>query len=103
MEEKSRYKSLVPANGEWYFVSKNGGEHGAPTALLFPVALWAETHEGDVVGLLGDVEAKTDCGLPRLVGSPTMDGFYTCRNHSNTEYIDKILEGQEVIYRDIPR
>lgn len=99
MSEKSRYKSITPVNGEWYFVGKFNDGTKSGMALIYPVAVWAETHEGDVVGLLGDIEAKTDCGLPRLVGPPAIDGIYLCKNKSNKFYINKLLDGDDVKYR----
>ena len=102
MNEKNNYKSMTPASGEWYFVGKpSDGSPGNSRALIFPVAMWAETHEGYVVGLVGDTTAKTDDGYNRLVGTPKMEGAYTKINSYNQDRFNKYFSGGYVEFSDL--
>jgi hypothetical protein len=95
---KNMYKSITPTSGEWYFVGKRTETDVSndPLALIFPVAVWAETHDGCVVGLIGDTPAKTSDGLARLVGTPKMEGAYIKMNDDNEMYFKRAFAGVDV-------
>lgn len=92
------YKSIIPTSGEWYFVGKRTKTDAAndPLSLIFPVAVWAETQEGNVVGLVGDTTAKTEGGYTTLVGTPKMEGAYIKMNDDNKMYFRRAFEGIDV-------
>ena len=85
MSEEGPYKSIIPAV-DWYFVDKpKGGEQ-----VVWPLAAWALTNAGEVIGLLGGTAAKTkDDGIPRLAAAPPVSGVYLHATQLSPEELRK--------------
>jgi hypothetical protein len=58
---------IAAASTGWYW---RGTETATGKTVVYPVAVWALTRGGDVVGLIGDVQAKTSEGSTSLAAPP---------------------------------
>jgi hypothetical protein len=61
-------QQIAVASTGWYW---RGTETTTGKTVVYPVAVWALTRGGDVVGLIGDVPAKTSEGSTSLAVPPS--------------------------------
>lgn len=92
---------ITTASGDWYFIHPTGNDNRAN---IFPVAVWSQREDGSVIGLIGEVELKTDKPpYLNLVEPPPTKGMYIKRNSVNSAFLDAAIRGQEVDYFTLTR
>ena len=64
------FKNIIPCSG-WFFEETD-------TGIAFPVAVWAQLENGEVIGLISVnmKEAVTSDNVARLVTPPPVGGHY---------------------------
>ncbi len=86
--------TLLPCSEKWFFVGK--GIHSE--AIIYRIAIWSQTEEGVVTGLIGEIGLTDD--NPRLIGPPPgceEAGYYPAEALT-TEAIDHSYRGDILPY-----
>ncbi|MBF4800254.1 methionyl-tRNA formyltransferase [Aeromonas hydrophila] len=65
------FKQIMPADG-WYFRHETAQQNG--TFVMYPLAAWALTYDGNVIGLIA--ANFQDQQPQRLFGVPPVPGMY---------------------------
>ena len=84
------YKQIIPADG-WFFVAQDHDKF-----IVFPLAVWALTEDGSVIGLIGNVlggaehESSSYKSTVRLVAVPPIVGSYKRRDELSASEIEAI-------------
>ncbi|MFQ3246338.1 MAG: hypothetical protein ACI9WC_001508 [Arenicella sp.] len=91
--------SVIAAEGDWYFIHPVEG-NDEKTNILHVVA-WSCEDDGRVIGMVGNIESKTDGMYDKLVCHPPIDGVYIKRNPINTAQIDAAIEGKAISYKEL--
>jgi len=92
----------VSATGDWYFIHPaSETENNKSKANIFPVAVWAENDDGEMIGLIGNVESKEGSSPTKLISPPPLNGMYIKRNSANSELIDQALSNKHVDYFEL--
>ncbi len=87
--------TLIPCSEKWFFVGKGANSD----AIIYRIAIWSQTEEGVVTGLIGEI-GFTD-NSPRLSGLPPAceeAGYYPAETLTE-EAIDASYRGDTVPYK----
>ena len=83
----------IPCNDTWYFVGKGIQDE----AIIFQVALWAQSEDGLISGLIGEISSNGGS-----LGSPPNckeSGYYPVRSLTSNA-IEKCYRGETLPYKE---
>lgn len=65
-----KYSNITPATG-WCFCGV-----GPSGPIVFPIAVWAQTEEGEVIGLISIMSEPAGHRVAKLIPLPSINGQY---------------------------